>query len=145
MAQVLLVEAEPSARDDLRAMLVSGGHRVDMVTSADMARRAVSTNEPDIVISSFTLPDGSGLDLLDDLEHRGTKTVTIVPQREPQTDQLLVELRDDAYFCQPYSGALLMEIVATQAAKSLARRTGRNKAEAVAARLWPHKRDKLRA
>jgi len=156
MAHVLLVEAEPGVRDELRAILVAAGHCVELAMSADLARRTMRNSEPDIVVSGFTLPDGSGLDLLDDLEHRGTKTVTLVPQSEAHAERLLVELRDDAYFCRPFTRALLLQIVDAQARHRKARRTGgekKSEAASVAARLWPRGlqegaqklRDKLRA
>jgi len=126
-------------------MLIREGHRVDIVPSADVARRLVCKTGPDIVVTTLTLPDGSGLDLLDDLEHGGIKAVAIVPQsgsgvagsqeREARAERLLVEPRDGAYFCQPFSRELLLQLIDARARRE--RHGHKAPPGPIAARLWP--------
>ncbi len=142
MAIVLLAEADAGARDGICAILRSAGHYVQTVDSAARARELAGDH--DFAVLGGTLPDGSGFDVLDDLagpKHAGhnPKAVVLIPKGEPEAEQLLVELRDDAYFCEPFSRARLLQLVAQSANPAPVRKN---------VRIWaalPPWRGKLRA
>src|SRR5258708_6386426 len=107
MALILVVQPDAGLRDGLRTMLKSAGHFVETVITGGEAERALAATRHDVVIADLSLPDGPGLALMERFERQGHKTIVFAPQG----GRLLIELRDDAYFCRPYSRKVLLQII----------------------------------
>jgi DNA-binding response OmpR family regulator len=66
--RVLLVEDDAVLGDMLHEVLEAAGHRVDLVSTRRGALAAVKANRPDVLCVDIDLPDGTGWELIDDLE-----------------------------------------------------------------------------
>jgi len=65
--RILLMEDEPSIRIALGRGLMRRGHQVETVASLAQARQRVAVWRPEALVSDLKLPDGSGLDLAEEL------------------------------------------------------------------------------
>jgi DNA-binding NtrC family response regulator len=68
MDTVLVVESVVGERNDLAEMIVNHGCAVKTASSLNEAREILRVSPPQLVISAVQLPDGSGVELLRDLE-----------------------------------------------------------------------------
>lgn len=66
-AQVLVVDDEPDLRTLYELTLLREGYRVDSAASLGQARELLAGKRFDVVISDMRLPDGLGLELLQDM------------------------------------------------------------------------------
>ena len=64
MANILLVDDEPSARVTLGLLLKRRGHAVQEAEGVVAARQALANAAFDVVITDLKMPDGQGLDVL---------------------------------------------------------------------------------
>ncbi len=76
MAKVLLVDDEPDFVAAASEMLQLHGHAVQTAERLDHARRLLSVSIPDVLLLDLMLPDGNGLELLEEL--RGTPVKRVV-------------------------------------------------------------------
>ena len=67
MPHALIVEDDPNSLSGLSAILAADGFSVDTATTLAEARAALTRFIPDVVLVDLNLPDGSGLDLLQNL------------------------------------------------------------------------------
>jgi signal transduction histidine kinase/ActR/RegA family two-component response regulator len=75
--RILLVEDDDDTREFLRVALESAGATVDAVTSAEEARRELSGDAPDILISDIRMPKEDGYSLIQSLRNAGMSTPAI--------------------------------------------------------------------
>ena len=73
MAKVLLVDDEPDFVAAASEMLQLHGHTVQTAERLADARRLLASNTPDVLLLDLMLPDGNGLELLEEL--RGSAAV----------------------------------------------------------------------
>ena len=66
-AQVLVIDDEPDLRTLYELTLLREGYRVDTAGSVQDARQLLDTQRFDVVITDMRLPDGLGIDILNDL------------------------------------------------------------------------------
>ncbi|MGQ0553583.1 MAG: sigma-54-dependent transcriptional regulator [Planctomycetota bacterium] len=115
MLDVLIVEDDAASRDALAAWVEQRGLRCRSSGSLAAARAALIEAAPDIILLDLMLPDGSGLQLLDDLRklpesdvvvisgnstvrmtvdsfHSGAYDVLTTPLKLPQLETLLQKL-----------------------------------------------------
>jgi DNA-binding response OmpR family regulator len=64
---LLLVEDNPGVQRNNRDILIRRGYNVRMAMDLVQARTSVVVHKPDAIILDIMLPDGSGLDFLDEL------------------------------------------------------------------------------
>jgi DNA-binding response OmpR family regulator len=76
--RILVVEDDPVLSDGLKVGLALAGATVDMVDSCDKARAALATTGFDAVVLDLMLPDGSGLDVLEQLRAEGNVTPVLL-------------------------------------------------------------------
>jgi CheY-like chemotaxis protein len=75
--RVLVVEDDDDTRDVVRATLESAGASVEVVASASDARREMSSNSPDVLISDIRMPEEDGYSLIRSLRRDGVATPAI--------------------------------------------------------------------
>src|SRR6476469_7891513 len=76
MANVLLVYDEPDFVAATRELLTMHGHTVDTAERLDDARRILGNDGPEVLLLDLMLPDGNGLELLEEL--RGSSVTRVV-------------------------------------------------------------------
>jgi DNA-binding NtrC family response regulator len=76
---VLVVDDERSIRSSLKRVLTSEGFLVEATATVGAARTSLAAARPDIIIMDLRLPDGNGLDLLQEVRRldRGIQTILI--------------------------------------------------------------------
>lgn len=67
---MLIVEDDPTLSGLLKNALEAAGHRVRLAASRASALVAVSSSSPDVICVDIDLPDGTGWELIDELEKR---------------------------------------------------------------------------
>ncbi len=77
-AKILLVEDSPSLARTYRAQLEKAGHVVLAADSLAQARTAFERSQPDCVLLDLQLPDGNGLDLLQEWQQSPDALVSVV-------------------------------------------------------------------
>lgn len=78
MADVLVVEDIPSNAEMYRVILDRAGHTVRTVETVAAAQDALAYRRPDAMLLDLQLPDGNGLDLLENLRKDGRMLPTVV-------------------------------------------------------------------
>jgi two-component system, NtrC family, response regulator HydG len=78
MSRVLVVDDEPRFRQATSETLRQHGHQVVTVNSLAAARAALQANEPDLILLDLMLPDGNGLELLDQFAEDSSALVALV-------------------------------------------------------------------
>ncbi|HKX74697.1 MAG TPA: response regulator [Acidimicrobiia bacterium] len=68
--RVLIVEDDPTLGALLKGALEAAGHEVAVATSRSAALVAVPDLSPDVICVDLDLPDGTGWQLIDELEKR---------------------------------------------------------------------------
>jgi two-component system, NtrC family, response regulator HydG len=78
MAKVLLVDDEPDFVAAASEMLQLHGHTVQAAERLADARRLLASNTPDVLLLDLMLPDGNGLELLEELRGSAVKRVVFI-------------------------------------------------------------------
>jgi DNA-binding response OmpR family regulator len=114
---LLLVEDDDPTRAFLADNLAADGYRVATATAAGEALRAIEVRRPDLVLLDLTLPDGSGLEVLDRVRAADGGAsridpdvpVVVVSGRTAEVDRVRGFARGaDDYVCKPFSYAELV-------------------------------------
>jgi DNA-binding response OmpR family regulator len=75
---VLVVEDDPTLAGLLHDALEAAGHQVLVAATRASALEAVSESVPDVICVDIELPDGTGWELLDELEDRSIAPPMVV-------------------------------------------------------------------
>ncbi len=78
MSRVLLVDDEPRFRQATSESLRRCGHEVVTANCLAAAREALHGGEPDLILLDLMLPDGNGLELLDEFDAESSALVALV-------------------------------------------------------------------
>jgi DNA-binding NtrC family response regulator len=78
MVKVLLVDDEPDFVEAAIEMVQLHGHTVETASRLEDARRILATNVPDVLLLDLMLPDGNGLELLEELRESSVKRVVFI-------------------------------------------------------------------
>lgn len=102
--RLLVVEDDEILRDAVEAGLALAGFTVDAVDTIEEARAAASSWTYDAVILDLTLPDGDGLDLLQDWRNqRSTIPVLLLTARNAIQDRIAgLDGGADDYLGKPF-------------------------------------------
>jgi DNA-binding response OmpR family regulator len=103
--RILLVEDERSLAKEISDFLQSEQHVVDVVSSKKMASENLAVNSYDFALVDLGLPDGDGLDLLQDVSrYQKDASVIILTARTEVGDKILgLESGADDYLSKPFS------------------------------------------
>ena len=78
MARVLLVDDDVDSLSAASDLLQAQGHDVATANSLGAARSQLGGSMPDVLLLDLILPDGNGLELLDELSGRGPRKIVLV-------------------------------------------------------------------
>jgi DNA-binding response OmpR family regulator len=78
MSRVLLLEDDPDVRPLLENILIADGREVDVAETVAGARTYLAANDYDLVLAGGMLPDGDGVQIADQAERCGTKTIMLI-------------------------------------------------------------------
>jgi DNA-binding response OmpR family regulator len=103
--RILLVEDERALAKEISDFLQSEHHVVDAVSSKKMASENLAVNSYDFALVDLGLPDGDGLDLLQDVSrYQKDASVIILTARTEVGDKILgLESGADDYLSKPFS------------------------------------------
>src|SRR6476469_7244359 len=86
MPHVLVVDDDANTRDALAALAQAEGFTTACAGGVEEARIQLVRQRPDVVMMDLQLPDGSGMDLFDDLDDRSNiETVLITGHASVET------------------------------------------------------------
>src|SRR5918993_1215708 len=116
MANVLLVDDEPDFVAAAKEMLQLHGHTVESAERLDVARRLLGGSVPDVLLLDLMLPDGNGLELLDELRNSPVKRVVFITGH-PGIKSLIKNLSGPSvsYLTKPIGSTELLRTVETDA------------------------------
>jgi DNA-binding response OmpR family regulator len=111
-ARVLIVDDSATVRADMRGVLSAAGFGTTLCESLTAARKALSESEFDLVILDMLLPDGEGVDLLEELRRvpRTAHLPVLMLSTEAAVLQRLKGLSHGAndYVGKPYDSAYVV-------------------------------------
>src|SRR5437764_14232871 len=119
--RILVVDDEPSIVDAVATALRYEGYEVDEATTGRDALAAVASNEPDLIVLDWMLPDLQGIEVGKRLRMQGFKSAVLFLTAKDATENKVEALRagGDDYVTKPFS---LAEVVAR--VQAILRRTG---------------------
>lgn len=94
---VLVVDDEPSVRFALAEALKSWGHEPIEAARASEALARLESERPSIVLLDIDLPDGSGLDVLEEIKRKYPETIVIMITGNVNVPNAITALRGGAY------------------------------------------------
>jgi DNA-binding NtrC family response regulator len=117
MANVLLVDDEPDFVAAAKEMLQLHGHTVESAERLESARRMLGGTPPDVLLLDLMLPDGNGLELLEELRASPVKRVVFITGH-PGIKSLIKNLSGPSvsYLTKPIGSTELLRTVETDAA-----------------------------
>lgn len=74
---ILLVDDHEDTRHALQSLLQRRGYRVLVASGSKEARQIAATQQFDLLLSDISMPDGSGLELVESLKPSGVKAIAI--------------------------------------------------------------------
>ncbi len=111
-ARVLIVDDSATVRADMRGVLSAAGFGTTLCESLAVARKALSEGDFDLVILDMLLPDGEGVDLLEELRRvpRTAHLPVLMLSTEAAVLQRLKGLSHGAndYVGKPYDSAYVV-------------------------------------
>lgn len=91
--RILIVEAEPAMRGELRALLLGEGYAVSEASTGAAALSLLAQGEPSLMLLELDLPDVDGLDLARQMRGLSPAPIVIVSRRADE--QSLIEALDN--------------------------------------------------
>ena len=109
LKKILIVEDDQLLNRTLAYNLTSDGYEVISVFNFDSAVRKLRENEFDVALLDINLPDGSGLELCEEIRNRGQHTYIIfITANDKESDMLKgYEVGGADYVTKPFSPAEL--------------------------------------
>jgi DNA-binding NtrC family response regulator len=93
MPQALAVDDDPHFLSALKELSEQSGFETTTVTSLAEAKKKFEENIPDVVLMDLVLPDGSGFELLRDLEEAAASTEVVLITGHASVDSAVEALR----------------------------------------------------
>ena len=118
--RVLVVEDDPDVAFYTRTVLEKRGCIVTVIPDPTLARAALASFEPDVVITDIEMPGLTGLDLLDQIRAERPGTPVVVMTAHVSIDYAVAALRSqaDEFLTKPVSSADLISVVTRLAEES---------------------------
>jgi two-component system response regulator AtoC len=114
MREALIVEDDPTERRGLCGLVAGEGYRVLPADSLASARRQLAHAVPDLALVDVTLPDGSGLELMEELASTSRPDIILVTGYAT-VDTAVQAIRAGArdFLTKPFDPAKLRAVIAT--------------------------------
>ena len=96
-ASILVVDDEPDLRTLYELTLLREGYRVETAASVGEAREQLQTQRFDVVITDMRLPDGMGMELLQDLRNQQRRERCVVMTAYGSAENAVEALRSGAF------------------------------------------------
>lgn len=114
-ASILVVDDEPDLRTLYELTLLREGYRVETASCVQEAREQLQTHRFDVLISDMRLPDGSGMELLQDLREQQRRERCIVITAYGSAENAVEALRAGAfdYLTKPVDLRQFRQVVAS--------------------------------
>jgi len=113
MSHVLIVDDDANTREALAALASHEGFTVATAGSLAEARIQLVRQRPDVVLMDLKLPDGSGMDLFDDLEDRNNiETILITGHASVESAIEALRLGASDYLTKPVNFQRLKAVLA---------------------------------
>jgi CheY-like chemotaxis protein len=122
--RVLVVDDDPEVRDALGWILSGAGMTVALTASVRAARAILPKFLPDVVVSDFIMPHGSGLNFARELRQTGIAlrrrigAVAVTGLTGPESHQLAIGAGFDAFFVKPCDPVQLVSTLRELSAKT---------------------------
>ena len=115
MQKILLLEDDAALGNGIRLALQSPETGITLCATLEQAREALEKNRFDLLILDVNLPDGSGLELLEQVRQSGNLPVILLTANDMEMDIVTgLESGADDYITKPFSLAVLRARVNTQ-------------------------------
>jgi DNA-binding NtrC family response regulator len=102
MSHVLIVDDDANTREALAALAMQEGFTTAMAGSIAEARIQLVRQRPDVILMDLCLPDGRGIDILEDLEDRAsTETILITGHASIESAVEALRLGASDYLTKP--------------------------------------------
>ena len=110
--KVLVVEDDREIRAMMQASLAVEGFAVQTAVSLSEARAMLQHSLPDVLVLDLGLPDGDGVELVQELRRQHTLPILVVSARHQEAQKIrLLDAGADDYLTKPFSvGELLARI-----------------------------------
>jgi DNA-binding response OmpR family regulator len=104
MADVLVVDDDPTVREVVVSYLRAGGHQVREADDGETALSQVADAKPDIVVLDLMLPGIDGLEVCRRLRRQGSLPIVMLTALGDEADRVVgLELGADDYVTKPFS------------------------------------------
>ncbi|MFF2445713.1 response regulator transcription factor [Neobacillus sp. NPDC058068] len=102
--KLLLVEDEPGMLEEMHIYLEREGFRVLTACTGKEALTIVRSEQPDIVVLDWMLPEKSGIEVCRELRHTSNCGIIMVTARSDESDKIVgLEIGADDYLTKPFS------------------------------------------
>jgi DNA-binding response OmpR family regulator len=101
---ILLVEDNWRVQMNNKEILERHGYQVLLAMNLAEARAAIREQTPDAVVLDITLPDGNGLDFLEELrENSGLPVLVLTADQTPEKSSESLDVGSDDFLRKPYA------------------------------------------
>lgn len=108
--RLLVIDDEQGIREGCRRVLVPEGYRVETAGSLGEARERLAAEAFDLVLLDVMLPDGRGIELLEEIRRRDADTVVAIITGYATVELAVEAIRQGAYdfLSKPFNGDVLL-------------------------------------
>lgn len=115
MQKILLLEDDTTLGNGIRLALQSPSVQITLCRTLAQAQNALAQNSYDLLILDINLPDGSGLELLEQVRQSSTVPLILLTANDMEMDIVTgLESGADDYITKPFSLAILRARVNAQ-------------------------------
>ncbi|MDL2300037.1 response regulator transcription factor [Clostridiaceae bacterium OttesenSCG-928-D20] len=120
MTKIMIIEDEPSVRDELALLLGNEGYAALPIAEFDGVAMQILSAKPDLILLDLGLPGRDGFALCADIRRMSSIPIIFVTSRDAAMDELrALSMGGDDYITKPYNIPLLLARI-----KTVLRRTG---------------------
>ena len=101
--KILVVDDESGILEPLKEFLAKKGHAVDTCSNGREALEFLGREEYDIAFLDFSMPEVTGLELVERLKKRGARTKTVIFTAYPLMEDFFIHtMGADKYLSKPF-------------------------------------------